>query len=116
MPLGELLDQLKNRNVNAVADSAALVQLAERLLLQPYIFAAAVRHEELIDRETLATVRQQLREEVVLSQLRQQKVVASVTIAPEAVRRYYDEQTERFRRRGPNRRGRSAGGDRGRSP
>ena len=99
VPLGELLDQLKNRNVNAVADSAALVQLAERLLLQPYIFAAAVRHEELIDRETLATVRQQLREEVVLSQLRQQKVVASITIAPEAVRRYYDEQTERFRRR-----------------
>ena len=99
VPLGELLDQLKNRNVNAVADSTALVQLAERLLLQPYIFAAAVRHEELIDRETLATVRQQLREEVVLSQLRQQKVVASITIAPEAVRRYYDEQTERFRRR-----------------
>ena len=99
VPLGELLDQLKNRNVNAVADSAALVQLAERLLLQPYIFAAAVRHEELIDRETLAAVRQQLREEVVLSQLRQQKVVASITIAPEAVRRYYDEQTERFRRR-----------------
>ena len=99
VPLGELLDQLKNRNVNAVADSTALVQLAERLLLQPYIFAAAVRHEELIDRETLAAVRQQLREEVVLSQLRQQKVVASITIAPEAVRRYYDEQTERFRRR-----------------
>ena len=99
VPLGELLDQLKNRNINAVADSAALVQLAERFLLQPYIFAAAVRHEDLIDRETLEAVRQSLREEVVISQLRQQKVVASITIAPEAVRRYYDEQTERFRRR-----------------
>ena len=99
VPLGELLDQLKNRNINAVADSTALVQLAERFLLQPYIFAAAVRHEELIDREALEAVRQSLREEVVLSQLRQQKVVASIAIAPEAVRRYYDEQTERFRRR-----------------
>ena len=99
VPLGELLDQLKNRNINAVADSAALVQLAERFLLQPYLFAAAARHEELIDRETLKAVRQSLREEVVISQLRQQKVVASTTIAPEAVRRYYDEQTERFRRR-----------------
>jgi peptidyl-prolyl cis-trans isomerase C len=99
VPLGELLDQLKNRNINAATDSSTLVQLAERFLLQPYIFAAAVRHEELIDREALKTVRQQLREEVVLSQLRQQKVVASITIAPEAVRRYYDEQTERFRRR-----------------
>ena len=99
VPLGELLDQLKNRNINALADSAALVQLAERFLLQPYLFAAAARHEELIDREALEAVRQQLREEVVLSQLRQQRVVASITIAPEAVRRYYDEQTERFRRR-----------------
>ncbi len=96
VPLGELLDQLKSRNINAPADSAALVQLAERVLLQPYIFAAAARHEELIDREALATVRQSLREEVVISQLRQQKVVASIAIAPEAVRRYYDEQTERF--------------------
>ena len=99
VPLGELLDQLKNRNINAVADSAALVQLAERLLLQPYIFAAAVHHEDLIDREALKAARQSLREEVVLSQLRQQKVVASIAIAPEAVRRYYDEQTEHFRRR-----------------
>ena len=99
VPLGELLDQLKNRNINAVADSAALVQLAERFLLQPYIFAAAVHHEDLIDREALKAVRQSLREEVVLSQLRQQKVVASIAIAPEAVRRYYDEQTEHFRRR-----------------
>ena len=96
VPLGELLDQLKSRNINAPADSAALVQLAERVLLQPYIFATAARHEELIDREALATVRQSLREEVVISQLRQQKVVASIAIAPEAVRRYYDEQTERF--------------------
>lgn len=96
VPLGELLDQLKSRNINAPADSAALVQLAERVLLQPYIFAAAARHEELIDREALAAVRQSLREEVVISQLRQQKVVASIAIAPEAVRRYYDEQTERF--------------------
>ena len=96
VPLGELLDQLKSHNINAPADSAALVQLAERVLLQPYIFAAAARHEELIDREALATVRQSLREEVVISQLRQQKVVASIAIAPEAVRRYYDEQTERF--------------------
>ena len=99
VPLGELLDQLKNRNINAAADSAALVQLAERFLLQPYIFAVAVRHEELIDREAREAVRQQLREEVVISQLRQQKVVASIAIAPEAVRRYYDEQTERFQRR-----------------
>ena len=99
VPLGELLDQLKNRNINAAADSSALVQLAERFLLQSYIFAAAARHEELIDREALEAVRQQLREEVVLSQLRQQKVVASITIPPEAMRRYYDEQTERFRRR-----------------
>ena len=99
VPLGELLDQLRNRNINAAADSTALVQLAERFLLQSYIFAAAVRHEDLIDRETLEAVRQSLREEVVISQLRQQKVVASITIAPEAVRRYYDEQTERFRRR-----------------
>ena len=99
VPLGELLDQLKNRNINAVADSTALVQLAERFLLQPYIFAAAVHHEDLIARETLEAVRQSLREEVVISQLRQQRVVASITIAPEAVRRYYDEQTERFRRR-----------------
>ena len=53
VPLGELLDQLKNRNLNAAADSAALVQLAERFLLQPYIFAAAARHEDLIDREAL---------------------------------------------------------------
>ena len=96
VPLGELLDQLKSRNINAPADSAALVQLAERVLLQPYIFATAARHEELIDREALAAVRQSLREEVVISQLRQQKVVASIAIAPEAVRRYYDEQTERF--------------------
>ena len=96
VPLGELLDQLKSRNINAPADSTALVQLAERVLLQPYIFAAAARHEELIDREALAAVRQSLREEVVISQLRQQKVVASIAIAPEAVRRYYDEQTERF--------------------
>jgi peptidyl-prolyl cis-trans isomerase C len=44
-------------------------------------------------------VRQSLREEVVLSQLRQQKVVASITIAPEAIRRYYDEQTQHFYRR-----------------
>ena len=99
VPLGELLDQLKNRNINAVADSTALVQLAERFLLQPYIFAAAVHHEDLIDREALKAARQSLREEVVLSQLRQQKVVASIAIAPEAVRRYYDEQTEHFRRR-----------------
>ena len=99
VPLGELLDQLKNRNINAAADSAALVQLAERFLLQPYIFAAAARHEELIDREALTAVRQSLREEVVLSQLRQQKVVASITIAPEAIRRYYDEQTQHFYRR-----------------
>ena len=99
VPLGELLDQLKNRNINAAADSAALVQLAERFLLQPYIFAAAARHEELIDREALTAVRQSLREEVVLSQLRQQKVVASITIAPEAIRRYYDEQTQHFHRR-----------------
>lgn len=99
VPLGELLDQLKNRNINAAADSAALVRLAERFLFQPYIFAAAVRHEDLIDREALETVRQSLREEVVLSQLRQQKVVASITIAPEAVRRYYDEQTQLFHRR-----------------
>ena len=99
VPLGELLDQLKNRNINAAADSTALVQLAERLLLQPYIFAAAVHHEDLIDREALEAARQSLREEVVLSQLRQQKVVASIAIAPEAVRRYYDEQTEHFRRR-----------------
>ena len=96
VPLGELLDQLKSRNINAPADSTAFVQLAERVLLQPYIFAAAARHEELIDREALAVVRQSLREEVVISQLRQQKVVASIAIAPEAVRRYYDEQTERF--------------------
>ena len=96
VPLGELLDQLKSRNINAPADSAALVQLAERVLLQPYIFATAARHEELIDREALAAVRQSLREEVVISQLREQKVVASIAIAPEAVRRYYDEQTERF--------------------
>lgn len=96
VPLGELLDQLKSRNINAPADSAALVQLAERVLLQPYIFATAARREELIDREALAAVRQSLREEVVISQLRQQKVVASIAIAPEAVRRYYDEQTERF--------------------
>lgn len=96
VPLGELLDQLKSHNINAPADSTALVQLAERVLLQPYIFAAAARHEELIDREALAAVRQSLREEVVISQLRQQKVVASIAIAPEAVRRYYDEQTERF--------------------
>lgn len=96
VPLGELLDQLKSRKINAPADSAALVQLAERVLLQPYIFAAAARHEELIDREALAAVRQSLREEVVISQLREQKVVASIAIAPEAVRRYYDEQTERF--------------------
>lgn len=96
VPLGELLDQLKSRKINAPADSTALVQLAERVLLQPYIFAAAARHEELIDREALAAVRQSLREEVVISQLRQQKVVASIAIAPEAVRRYYDEQTERF--------------------
>lgn len=96
VPLGELLDQLKSRNINAPADSTAFVQLAERVLLQPYIFAAAARHEELIDREALAAVRQSLREEVVISQLRQQKVVASIAIAPEAVRRYYDEQTERF--------------------
>ena len=99
VPLGELLDQLKNRNLNAAADSAALVQLAERFLLQPYIFAAAARHEDLIDREALEEVRQHLREEVILSQLRQQKVVASITIAPDAVRRYYDEQTQRFHRR-----------------
>ena len=99
VPLGELLDQLKSRNIKAAADSAALVQLAERLLLQPYVFAAAVRHEELIDREALEAVRQRLREEVVLSQLRQQKVVASIAIAPEAVRRYYDEQPQRFHRR-----------------
>lgn len=96
VPLGELLDQLKSRNINAPADSAALVQLAERVLLQPYIFATAARREELINHEALATVRQSLREEVVISQLRQQKVVASIAIAPEAVRRYYDEQTERF--------------------
>lgn len=96
VPLGELLDQLKSRQVNATADSAALVQFAEHLLLQPYIFATAARHEELIDREALAAVRQSLREEVVISQLRQQKVVASIAIAPEAVRRYYDEQTDRF--------------------
>ena len=100
VPLGELLDQLKSRKIDAApADSAALVQLAERLLLQPYIFAAAARHEELIDREALEAVQQRLREEVVLSQLRQQKVVASIAIAPEAVRRYYDEQTQRFHRR-----------------
>ena len=99
VPLGELLDQLKSRNVTAAADSAALVQLAERFLLQPYIFAAAARHEELIDREALKAMRQSLREEVVLGQLRQQKVVASITIAPEAVRRYYDEQTQHFHRR-----------------
>ncbi|MYA21806.1 MAG: hypothetical protein F4Z30_03015, partial [Gemmatimonadetes bacterium] len=99
VPLGELLDQFKNRNINAAADSSTLVQLAERFLLQPYIFAAAARHEELIDREALEAVRQQLREEVVLSQLRQRKVVASITIAPEAMRRYYDEQTQRFHRR-----------------
>ena len=96
VPLGELLDQLKSRKINAPADSAALVQLAEHVLLQPYIFATAARHEELINREALAAVRQSLREEVVISQLRQQKVVASIAIAPEAVRRYYDEQTERF--------------------
>ena len=96
VPLGELLDQLKSRNINAPADSAALVQLAERVLLQSYIFAAAARREEPINREALAAVRQSLREEVVISQLRQQKVVASIAIAPEAVRRYYDEQTERF--------------------
>lgn len=99
VPLGELLDQLKSRNIEAAADSAALVQLAERFLLQPYLFAAAARHEELIDREDLEAVRQHLREEVVLSQLRQQKVVASIAIAPEAVRRYYEEQTQRFYRR-----------------
>jgi len=99
VPLGELFDQLKNRNIAVPGDSTALVQLAERLLLQPYIFAAAVRHEELIDSEALAAVRQKLRQEVVLSQLRQQKVVASITIDPEAIRRYYDQQTERFYRR-----------------
>ncbi len=100
VPLGELLDQLKSRKIDAAAaDSAALVQLAERLLLQPYVFAVAARHEELIDREALEAVQQRLREEVVLSQLRQQKVVASIAIAPEAVRRYYDEQTQRFHRR-----------------
>lgn len=96
VPLGELLDQLKNRQVNAAADSAALVQLAERWLLQPYLFAAAARHENLIDREGLDALQQSLREEVVISQLRQQEVVASIAIAPEAVRRYYDEQPERF--------------------
>ena len=96
VPLGELLDELKSRNIDAAADSASLVQLAERFLLQPYIFAAAARHEKLIDREALEAVRQSLQEEVVLSQLRHQKVVASITIAPEAVRRYYDEQTQRF--------------------
>ena len=96
VPLGELLDQLKSHQVSTVADSAALVQLAERWLLQPYIFAAAARHEDLIDREELQVLRQSLREEVVISQLRQQKVVAAIAIAPEAVRRYYDEQPERF--------------------
>ena len=99
VPLGELLDQLNNRNINAAADSAALVQLAERLLLQPYIFAAAARHEGLIDPQALQVVRQQLREEVVISHLRQQQVVASIAIAPEDIRRYYDEQTERFYQR-----------------
>lgn len=96
VPLGELLDQLKSRPVSAAADSAALVQLAERWLLQPYLFAAAARHEGLLDREGLKKLRQSLREEVVISQLRQQEVVDSISIAPEAVRRYYDEQPERF--------------------
>ncbi|MDP6701609.1 MAG: peptidyl-prolyl cis-trans isomerase, partial [Candidatus Latescibacteria bacterium] len=95
--VANLLYALKTNKVNAaLADSAALVDLAERLLLQPHIFAAAARHRDLVDEGTLAETRQQLRGEVVLSELRRQKVVADIAITPEAMRNYYDQQTQRF--------------------
>ena len=88
---------LKTNKVNAaLADSAALVDIAERLLLQPHIFAAAARHRDLVNEGALAETRQQLRGEIVLSELRRQKVVADIAITPEAMRHYYDQQTQRF--------------------
>lgn len=98
--VGDLLYELETNKVNAsLADSAALVNLAERFLLQPYIFAAAARHQDLIDEEALEETRRRLRDEVILSELRRQKVVESIAITPEAMRRFYDEQPQRFYRR-----------------
>ena len=100
VPAADLLDELKANKINAVpADSAVLVNLAERLLLQPYIFAAAARHGELIDRASLEETERQMRAEVVLSQLRRREVVADISVTPQAMHRYYDEQSQRFYQR-----------------
>ena len=95
--VGDLLHAFKTSKVNsAPADSAALVNLAENLLLKSHIFSAAAQHHNLVDDKDLQSTRDQIWSEVVLSELRQQKVVEDIVITPEAMHQYYEEQTQRF--------------------
>ncbi len=93
----DYLHELEGSKINTgLKDSATVVNLAERFLLQSFVLAEAAQRRGYVDEDSLAETRRQMQTEEVLGALRRAAVLDAVEVAEEQMRRYYDEQTHRF--------------------
>ena len=95
--VADYLHELERAKINTgLRDSATVVNLGQRLLLQSFVLAAAAQRQGYINEDSLAATRHQTLNEEVLGALRQVAVLDAIEVTEEKMRRYYDEQTHRF--------------------
>jgi len=95
--VADYLHELEGAKINTgLRDSATVVNLGQRLLLQSFVLAAAAQRQGYINEDSLAATRHQMQNEEVLGALRQVAVLDAIEVTEEKMRRYYDEQTHRF--------------------
>ena len=95
---GECLQGLKviGRHI-PLEDSAQVVDLADRVVLHMWLFAAAARDEGWEEEEELIAWRQRKHDELLVKRLMKHEVDDQLDIGDADVRAYYDAERERFR-------------------
>ena len=78
-------------------DSARVVDLAERVVLHPWLFAAAARDEGMEEEEEFTDWRQSKHDELLVTRLMESEVDDRIDISDAQVRSYYEANHERFR-------------------
>ena len=97
--LGEYLEVLRAHRIDnpqAFRDSAFIASVARRFLLTPAMFGVAAARLGIPEEPDVLQWRETAKEELMLLQLRQREVSASISPSEGEVRQFYEEHREKF--------------------
>ena len=92
----EVLHAHRIDNPQAFRDSAFIASVARRFLLTPAMFGVAAARLGIPEEPDVLQWRETAKEELMLLQLRQREVSASISPSAEEVRQFYEEHREKF--------------------